>query len=363
VRNSVKNVPDKLGILRAVPANEPAVTFDEQGRNLGYLPESARTNLLRWSEDFTQSSVWAPFFAGTGTAPAVTSDAGLSPTGEMTADSIELNLNGGTTFSDRSYIRQGVTVVVGDAYVAQIYLKAFDASQVGKKIFVSIENTAFINRIVELQSEWTLYEFSVVPTAINVNFGFQLRGSIDVAENAKFLAWGAQLEAGSFASSYIKTEASTATRPADNLTFTDASDFIGQSEGVIYAEVDLSLKPTNRVILSLSDGASSVNSLVRLGYLQIDNKVYGQLGSASVQTTASVGKNKLIAIYTPTEISFFYNGVNIGSTAGTPLTKSAINIGVTLVGANQYNDPIRSVRLWKTADWCDDATAQLLTRI
>ena len=54
-----------------------------------------------------------------------------------------------------------------------------------------------------------------------------------------FYVWGAQLEAGSVATSYIPTVASTVTRNADVISLSSVSGLIGQSEGTIYVEAEL----------------------------------------------------------------------------------------------------------------------------
>jgi hypothetical protein len=56
-------------------------------------------------------------------------------------------------------------------------------------------------------------------------------------------AWGAQVESGSVATSYIPTSTAAVTRNADVVTLSGAvSGCIGQTEGTIYAEVDLTTK-------------------------------------------------------------------------------------------------------------------------
>jgi hypothetical protein len=61
----------------------------------------------------------------------------------------------------------------------------------------------------------------------SLNFIFETRGTF-TTQTASVLLWGAQLETGSVATSYIPTVASTANRVADSVTLTGASSLIGQ---------------------------------------------------------------------------------------------------------------------------------------
>jgi hypothetical protein len=58
--------------------------------------------------------------------------------------------------------------------------------------------------------------------------------------NEYFYIWGAQLEQGSFATSYIPTSGSTVTRTIDiaKITGTNFSDFYNQTEGTFFVEAD-----------------------------------------------------------------------------------------------------------------------------
>jgi len=70
--------------------------------------------------------------------------------------------------------------------------------------------------------------------------------------------WGAQLEAGAFATSYIPTVASQVTRAADapSMTGTNFSTWFNQADGTLYAE-GLSLGSPNRNLLTVSDGTNN----------------------------------------------------------------------------------------------------------
>ena len=60
-----------------------------------------------------------------------------------------------------------------------------------------------------------------------------------VTATQDFYVWGAQIEEGSFATSYIPTASSSVTRAADvaEITGTNFSSFYNQSEGTVFAEV------------------------------------------------------------------------------------------------------------------------------
>ena len=77
----------------------------------------------------------------------------------------------------------------------------------------------------------------------------------DGGTNAYFYQWGAQLEEGSFPTSYIPTQGSTRTRSADDATITgkNFTDFINQEEGTLYIDIIRSkfTEPGNTFSMSL----------------------------------------------------------------------------------------------------------------
>jgi hypothetical protein len=70
--------------------------------------------------------------------------------------------------------------------------------------------------------------------------------------------WGAQLEAGAFATSYIPTVASQVTRSADVavMTGTNFSDWYNQTEGSFYVNCSV-VRPSSSSVLGVDDGTSS----------------------------------------------------------------------------------------------------------
>jgi hypothetical protein len=382
VRNGVKNVPDKLGILRAVPANEPAVTFDGQGRNLGYLPESSRTNLLLRSEEF-DNAYW------TGSLTALPAQI-IAPNGTLTGSLLYrngaagggLNLRAATWPSNTG--TRSIYVKKQPGSLANLFgLYNSTDNNRGATIDLSTgiataQDVNYTASSVHIGNGW--YRFSVTTATTFGTVGWILFDTLpitlnNVGINNGIFIWGAQLEVGSFASSYIPTTDTALTRPADILTFTNASDLIGQSEGVMYVEANISrVHDLIKVIFGIGSSAEGISLLDSTSggslFSRLAVRVSTALGdnySAINDVNYSIGLNKFLIKYSigaTNSYQLYNNGTQKGNVSGlltfaNPLDRITIGGGATV----ELNDPIRSVRLWKTADWCDDATAQLLTRI
>jgi len=394
VRNSVKNVPDKLGILRAVPANEPAVTFDGQGRNLGYLAESARTNLLQRTEEFDNA-----YWGKTG-LETVSPNTQIAPDGNQTAERI---IESTDNSAHRIFTNNGYAGTGSQVYTCSVFIKKIPSQPTRHIFFINQRSGDSVYAHFNMDT-FTVHNVGQGGTGSGASatiedfgggyFRITLSGIVSTTtgtffnqiyfettprtgSNAETYAgnglsgfdiWGAQLEEGSFASTYIKTTDATVTRPADILTYTDAQDFIGQSEGVIYAEVNLRFKKNNEHLFTVQNSIGT-SSPKQIGIS--DNEVLYRFGAgAAVVITPFVYTNdvmKFVMTYNNTTGgSVFLDGEKVANYSGAILPANLDNIDIGYRGIQadrQLNDPIRSVRLWKTADWCDDATAQLLTRI
>jgi hypothetical protein len=386
VRNGVKNVPDKLGILRAVPANEPAVTFDSDGRNLGYLPESARTNGIR-NNTMQGAVVGTP-----GTLPTNWTETLQGLTRQVVAigqengvDYIDIRFSG--TASTTGGARISFDVVSGllasTPYRLSFYVKRIDGtltSTVNMNLQEFTDGTFVRNNFLNIASSISDALSRVdrgattSATTNRITPVIQFEVTNGVSYDFTIRIGLPQLEQGSFASSVIKTTNATVTRPADILTYTDAQDFIGQSEGVIEVGVDVSklLGSVNRQICSLGKSEGS-GDFISLSFSAVgSNTIRLVINDNSVKVDfrsqiTQVGNYKILARYQNSN-----NGVFVNSQIITPVVnnnfsfsadRDVISIGNTGGGSSHFNDPIRSVRLWKTADWCTDEVAQLLTRI
>lgn len=157
---------------------------------------SARYNLLIKSQDLSDTSAWANSIGGTGSAPLRTANYGTAPDGTNTATRLQLNMNGGTTASDRSGVAQTVNgTTSGLSYTNTIWLKATSPDQVGKTVLLRhMAGTSYLACV--LTADWRSYGRAEVAGTTYGVVTLELRGaSGGASDSADFLAWGADLRA------------------------------------------------------------------------------------------------------------------------------------------------------------------------
>jgi len=176
------------------------------------------------------------------------------------------------------------------------------------------------------------------------------------------LVFGAQVETGSVATSYIPTTAAPVTRNADVITLSGAvSGCIGQSEGTIYAEVDSRNQQTARIV-SFQIAGTAGSGQVRIDTVgaSLRCRVINASGTTVYDQTASpamsVGINKVAFAFNSAAsgIVIALNGsiINTGTaSASTVHNATQLTIGAqdSIAGFGSfYNDRIRSAALYTT---------------
>jgi hypothetical protein len=173
-----------------------------------YAPE----NLVLQSEEF-DSATWdksagLPNWQGTGSAPSVTANDGLSPSGAATADRIVLNLNSGTTSNDRSGFSQTVSTIVGVNYTVSIYVKPLDGTTdlqlTNSNIAIATFGTLINRTVVDVGGGWKRIITTYAATITVGTFRVQIVGGSGINQFTG-LIWGAQVERHSSARAYIPT--------------------------------------------------------------------------------------------------------------------------------------------------------------
>jgi hypothetical protein len=321
------------------------------------LVEPQRTNLALRSEEFNISP-WSTLGTTTITANTTT-----SPSGNLTADLIL----GADSFSSVNQIISGTTGVV---YTNSFYIKNNNSTQSR----LTIRNTitavecninwtgSLLSSITNLTGTTTFQDagngwYRIISTYTAIEAPQRPRIIPTQTTNQSVYVWGAQLEAGANATSYIPTTSATVTRNADLISKTGISSLIGQTEGTIYAEIKVNklIGTASRYIFHLSDG--TVNNRIYMAFSGSSSNVLrarifnGGTLQCSIDTSAltNTGTYKLALAYKNNDIVFYVNGVQIGTdTSATIPTCSRVDLGQNYANASQLGDGINNANIWKT---------------
>jgi hypothetical protein len=241
------------------------------GESLGFLSEEQRANLLVYSDQFSNSSYWTQERA------SALANVGIAPDGTQTADLFIED----TTASNSHRAYRTITQSTGGDYTASVYVKAAGRTKFrmsegfsigGVCVFDLVAGTATTTApakngaIVAVGNGW--YRCSATWTLTASTNTILYFGMTDAAGNANYtgdgysgvLVWGAQLEAGAFATSYIPTAASQVTRSADlaSLTGANFSSWFNPGAGTLLCEFDLAATSVAMGMAPFSaDGGSS----------------------------------------------------------------------------------------------------------
>ena len=168
--------------------------------------------------------------------------------------------------------------------------------------------------------------------------------------------WGAQLEVGSYPTSYIPTTTTTVTRSAETATGAGQSTTFNDSEGVLMAEISALVDDgTNREI-SISDG--SLSNTIAFMYNQPSNN-FRFLVRASGTTYVDINiiltditiSNKVAFKYKENSFSTFINGFELGSdNSGLVPTGNVLNeLSLTRSSSREFYGKTKQLQYFDSA--------------
>ena len=299
------------------------------------LLEPSRTNLIPQSEYF---GGWNKINQGTGSVPSV-SIGGDFPLGDGKYYNLQCDLNGGTTSSDRSYISIGGLSGTQFTAAKSLWIKNNSASEVS--LFAGI-NFSADEFTLAANADWQ--RITIEGGVINSEFRIGLGGGASNSDSINVSIFGAQLEAGSYPTSYIPTYGSSQTRAADNCYKTGIADLIGQTEGTLFFDI----KDTTN--LSAYIGIDNTSSGTRIiMYSLNDGKIHSQVrkdGNVIFTNASSVlnGRAKAAVAFNGSESVFYVNGTQVGTGNGTTYTNLS---NFTFNHSNQRGAEINQSLLFK----------------
>lgn len=317
------------GLIESVAANVPRWDWAEGGSCPSLLIEPQRTNVALRSEEF-DNAAWTKSNA------TISADATTSPDGTANADKLVEDSSNNIHFAGQTFSAVGSdTVYTASVFAKQsernwIAVQVADASNFAANfdldngVVGTIQSNVTSAKITDFGNGW--YHCSVTAT---VTTGTAPRVGVylgDADNNLVYLGdgssgafiWGAQLETGSYATSYIPTVASTETRNADVISKTAIASLLGDSEGSIYLEASW-FDPDEFGHISLSDGTTSNRVYIwpstgGTRNARINLTGPGDLGSVSNASYVIAANTyiKFAARYATNDLTSYFNGNLVG---------------------------------------------------
>jgi hypothetical protein len=315
----------------------------------GLLIEEQRTNSLTYSEQF-DNAAW------TKSNSSITANAATAPDGTLTGDKLIGNsgLNGA--------VSQSISFTSGTSYAVSFFAQKaeFDIVQlrVGSSAFAgttgnrtvdfnlttgsvsSVGSSISSASITAVGNGWYRCVSIVIPTSTASDSVF-IRISNTGDGYSGIYIWGAQLEAGAFATSYIPTTTAATTRSADIASIGTLSPWYNATEGTLFTEgtvVNNISGTTARVFGYFADsgvtnlfsvearsatstrariltGGVTVNASDTIDVLGVNAKLAGAYGSDGATICVNGRSPVTAASSLPTGIAALYLGQNSVPTA------------------------------------------------
>jgi hypothetical protein len=340
------------------------------GESLGLLVEEQKTNLCLQSEDISTSWGYINSTEQTNTI--------ISPAGTLTGDKLIEN-----TALGEHYVNSSNASWVGNTqYTASVYLKAGERTRAQLQLgtsanWVNGERTANFDlsagtvvtfpgspasaSIISVGNGWYRCTLTATTVASPSGSGFLVK-AIESGTTTSYTGdgtsgiylWGAQLEAGSFPTSYIPTTTAAATRAADvaSISGSNFSSWASSGKGTIYGE-SIGSGPL-MTLRSVASASNRVQVAVGSSAVVVD----GSVVASSSNTTAV----KRVMAYELNNTNWAYDGslAVLDDSCTIPILEYATIGYFDFGGALRNNGTISRLTFWPTR--LPDSTLQTITQ-
>ena len=316
-RDSKATRVNENGLIEIMDNDVPRLDYTDGGCP-SLLLEPERTNLITYSEDFSNSA-WGKSASGTGSIPIVTSNYAISPDGTLNASRLQLDKGTGTTSGDLSLITDSFTVSSGLTTNKSIYVKSNTSEEYDLVLYGSSDASSTNVKKIRVTSEWQRFDVfkTISATSTGLSIGLREISVSGLSNTADVLIWGAQLEEGEYPTSYIPTNGSTVTRVGETCNGAGDATTFNDSEGVLMAEISALKDPVDyNNWLTITDGtnANSVGIVFETTGTATARIEVGGVGQAYI--TTSVDYSNLIKVafkYKENDFAWWVNGIKVAT--------------------------------------------------
>ena len=355
-RNTAARRFDSAGLVASVASGIPRLDYYTSGGVTGcpaLLVEPAATNVLSYSEEF-DNAAWgkSAMTVSTGTTALFT-----APDGTTNADKIIATSGNVAHNINRSGIASAaytfsVFAKAGEESVISLWLRGASVRAEFNLVSGTVSNiTTTSARIENYGNGW--YRCTVYDSTAGTTAHVYGRGGAAYAGNGSdgFYLWGAQLETGSVATSYIPTTTGTGSRSADVVSVSGAvSGSIGQTAGVFYADLTYSFKGSSSPSRWLQLFGASNNIGLAIATTNVVRSIVNGQSDILALAPETTGAIKIAWAYDGTGTAFFINGTKVTLSNGGGQTMSSLT-SLSISGSDNTqlaNARIRAIALYNT---------------
>ena len=370
-RGSSATRVDKNGLIETIATGTPRLDYPLLDGVVQDCPtlllEPARTNSIPYSEDF-DNAAW------TKDRLSITSNSIISPDGTLNASKLTENTENGTHRILDTILVSGTNVTYTQSVFAKSggsgrYLRMFRGSGTYNNAVFDLENGTVVtqagSRIINTSIEnygngWyrCISTYTTQFSNIATYYGLQNDNtdSYQGDGTSHIYLWGAQLEEGSYPTSYIPSlTGSQTTRSADVCNGAGTAADFNDSEGVLYANIAaLDDAETNNRRLGLTK-----NNTFEGLRIQYDNSTIGAVlydGSTNQYSRTFTFNDlslfaKVAFKYKASDFALWINGFEYGAQAsGTTLTDGTLDdLSFDYVNGNFFRGKTKEVIVFNEA--------------
>ena len=364
-------VIDNVSIKEVITNNIPRIDYSTGEPVL--LVEPQRTNLLLRSQEFDNASWLKLRLNVSGTPPWV--NIGVSPDGTLTSKKIIAN----TQNNLHSIYVGSTSTVTATTYTLSCfakqsgvqYLLMFTNLDSSRRVNFDLANgvTSYIGanilstNIEDYGNGWYRCSLTFTSTVNNFRLDIGLGTNTDFAFVGNDIdgveIWGAQLEAGSYATSYIPTTSATVTRNQDLCSKTGISSLIGQTEGTLYFE---GIAEYNTEICSINQSAQNAIFIYSAAGYGVMGYIYADGSNVSFSSLVNpLTKFKAAIAYKTNSMAMYINGNLIQEYTGFSFTPN-VALTTLFIAQGAYVQGKEKVQADAIAIWKERLTnAELAT--
>ena len=366
--NAIASI-DNVSIKEVTGLNKPRLDYSDSSCP-SLLLEPTRTNLIAHSEDFS-NSYWTK--SGSSVVSGVVSPDGStnafklvesSTTAGHFLNTANMSVTSGTTYSEFIYAKKGENNRIQMAFGFDTFSDSYANFDLNLGIVVKENNC--IAKIELISNGWykcsasatctTTGNNDVVPALINSDTATRLASYTGDGTSGLYI-WGAQLEEGSYATSYIPTtDGIVKTRLQDVCNSAGDSSTFNDSEGVLFAEINaLSYPVGSNNWLTITDGTSQ-NSVAIL--FESTSYVVGRIDIGGVNQAYLTKEidysdfTKVAFKYKQNDFALWINGVEVATdTSGNTFNANTLNSLQFSYGGggNNWSGQCKDLRVYDVA--------------